>query len=94
MRVDPEDGRCLGVTASPARERYEGPSEQVQDRIRALENEFEFIQCRQLIGFNLLGLEERQKYRQRPLRPMCRGFIACVVDHGRAGVKAFGEEKK
>ncbi len=87
-------GLQFGPTESGQKEKREKTYGQVQDMIRTFEKDFGSIQCRQLIGFNLLDPEERQKYRQSPLRPRCGEFIARVVDHVRGALGACGKEKQ
>jgi C_GCAxxG_C_C family probable redox protein len=67
-----------------ARERTYG---KVRDMIRAFEKEFGSIQCRELVGFNLLDPEELKKYRKSPVRNRCGQMVSLIVENVRQAVK-------
>jgi len=51
----------------------------VQKLIKDFEEVYKTIECHQLIGFNLLDPQEREAYRQSPLRKKCSECIAFAV---------------
>jgi len=74
-------GYSFGPEKCSEKEKRENTYLYVQKLLKDFEDVYKTIQCRQLIGFNLLDPEERQKYRQSPLRKDCSEYIAFVVSN-------------
>ncbi len=76
-------GFCYGRTKAEEKDKREKAYQKVQEMLGAFEEEFNAIQCRQLINLNLLDPTDRQRYQNMKVRDRCVQFIASAIENVR-----------
>lgn len=80
-------GFCYGRTKSDESDKRNKSYVKAQDMLRAFENEFGSVQCRKLIGLNLMEPADRKKFDELGLRKKCAHFVAQNVENIRRILK-------
>ncbi len=80
-------GFCYGRTRAEEKEPRDKTYTKVQEMLRAFENEFGTVQCRELIRLNLMDPADRKKFDELGLRKKCAGFVARSVENVRRILK-------
>ncbi len=80
-------GSCFGRTKAEEKDKREKTYSKVQGLLRGFEKEYGAMQCRELIGLNLLDPADRKKFQERKLTERCAGFVAFVAETARQQIK-------
>ncbi len=80
-------GFCYGRTKPEEKEQRDRTYGKTQEMLRAFEDEFGSVQCRDLIKLNLMDPADRKKFEELGLRKKCVGFVARQVENVRRILK-------
>ncbi len=80
-------GFCFGPTKNGEKEKKDKTYVKVQEMLRAFEQDFGTVQCRQLTGLNFMDPVEREQFKIRDLYGQCAEYIANIVESVRKAIK-------
>jgi len=80
-------GTCFGRTKAEEKDKREKTYSKVQGLLRGFEKEYGTLQCRELIGLNLLDPADQKKFQELKLTERCAGFAASAVEMARQQIK-------